>query len=371
MDNCQVCYSLSKCVTCKATFAYLKEKCVCNNGRNYFLDSTLNTCILCQSALDNSSNLYLANCLLCQTSSVNYANGIECLDCADGFYLSAGTCLACLSGCQKCTSNTSCCSCSAPAWTMNNGVCICNSARNYFSDGNSSCLTCNRTNCTVCSNLTTCLMCTLDSYVNASGVCAPTVCANSLVEGIETCDDGNMIDGDGCSSSCQIEAYYFCNNVPPPSVCYFDNRFNIQIQSIAASCNKLTLNFKIYPFYDYYNSASYALFLRSYSLNSSTVTKVTQQNEIVTYELAYTQTIQGVNATFVFEPSALGLNQTSTYPLNQITFAIVPNNNVLAIYYEPQTCDSMESMKKATDAIFYLSYGTLFVSALPCKIVGL
>lgn len=32
-----------------------------------------------------------------------------------------------------------------------------------------------------------------------------TVCGNNLVEGNETCDDGNTIDGDGCSSTCQTE----------------------------------------------------------------------------------------------------------------------------------------------------------------------
>jgi len=31
------------------------------------------------------------------------------------------------------------------------------------------------------------------------------VCGNSTVEGVENCDDGNLRDGDGCSSSCQLE----------------------------------------------------------------------------------------------------------------------------------------------------------------------
>ncbi len=34
--------------------------------------------------------------------------------------------------------------------------------------------------------------------------CTPT-CGNSIVEGAETCDDGNNIDGDGCSSTCVAE----------------------------------------------------------------------------------------------------------------------------------------------------------------------
>ena len=33
----------------------------------------------------------------------------------------------------------------------------------------------------------------------------PPVCGNGVVEGFEDCDDGNTVDGDGCSRSCTIE----------------------------------------------------------------------------------------------------------------------------------------------------------------------
>ena len=34
----------------------------------------------------------------------------------------------------------------------------------------------------------------------------PNECGNGVLEGAEECDDGNAVDGDGCSSTCQIEA---------------------------------------------------------------------------------------------------------------------------------------------------------------------
>jgi cysteine-rich repeat protein len=40
----------------------------------------------------------------------------------------------------------------------------------------------------------------------------PPCCGNGIVEQGETCDDGNTVDGDGCSSTCTIE-------VPPPPPC--------------------------------------------------------------------------------------------------------------------------------------------------------
>jgi cysteine-rich repeat protein len=37
-----------------------------------------------------------------------------------------------------------------------------------------------------------------------------SVCGNGILEGNEVCDDGNTIDGDGCSSTC--DAVYFCGD---------------------------------------------------------------------------------------------------------------------------------------------------------------
>ncbi|MEC8051961.1 MAG: hypothetical protein VX210_14310 [Myxococcota bacterium] len=40
-------------------------------------------------------------------------------------------------------------------------------------------------------------------------------CGNSVLDGIETCDDGNTTGGDGCSTSCQVEAGYQCDDALP------------------------------------------------------------------------------------------------------------------------------------------------------------
>ena len=44
-------------------------------------------------------------------------------------------------------------------------------------------------------------------------------CGDSYVQVSEECDDGNNIDGDGCSAlDCTIEPMYICNN-KVPNVC--------------------------------------------------------------------------------------------------------------------------------------------------------
>lgn len=39
----------------------------------------------------------------------------------------------------------------------------------------------------------------------------PAECGDFVVNGVEVCDDGNLVDGDGCSSTCTIEAGFMCS----------------------------------------------------------------------------------------------------------------------------------------------------------------
>jgi|GEM_PF-2221192 len=50
-----------------------------------------------------------------------------------------------------------------------------------------------------------------------SGVSIGQICGNGTFENTEQCDDNNTVNGDGCSSSCQIESGWVCNG--QPSVC--------------------------------------------------------------------------------------------------------------------------------------------------------
>eukprot|EP00961_Rhodomonas_salina_P062739 842301-Rhodomonas_salina.1 len=41
--------------------------------------------------------------------------------------------------------------------------------------------------------------------------CAPNVCGDGFVGNGEPCDDGNLVDGDGCSSFCVVEDFDLCD----------------------------------------------------------------------------------------------------------------------------------------------------------------
>ena len=48
-------------------------------------------------------------------------------------------------------------------------------------------------------------------------MCSASSCGNGITEGTETCDDADSINGDGCSSTCQIETGYLCAPLQPSS----------------------------------------------------------------------------------------------------------------------------------------------------------
>ncbi|MEO7327879.1 MAG: DUF4215 domain-containing protein, partial [Minicystis sp.] len=57
------------------------------------------------------------------------------------------------------------------------------------------------------------------SSVCTGGFCAAPLCGDGVKNGVETCDDGPVLaNGDGCSSTCTVEAGYTCNGASP-SVC--------------------------------------------------------------------------------------------------------------------------------------------------------
>ncbi|MBL8740925.1 MAG: DUF4215 domain-containing protein, partial [Myxococcales bacterium] len=40
---------------------------------------------------------------------------------------------------------------------------------------------------------------------DVSVICEPPVCGDGILASSEACDDSNLLDGDGCSSTCRLE----------------------------------------------------------------------------------------------------------------------------------------------------------------------
>jgi cysteine-rich repeat protein len=59
----------------------------------------------------------------------------------------------------------------------------------------------------------------INSLTGCSILFPPTVCGDGLRYGSEECDDGNMIDGDGCSSACVVEGAGTLDQTFDPDSC--------------------------------------------------------------------------------------------------------------------------------------------------------
>ncbi len=57
------------------------------------------------------------------------------------------------------------------------------------------------------------LACNADCTIDTSG-CTTSMCGNGTVESGEGCDDGNAVDGDGCSMGCTVETGWTCTGSP-------------------------------------------------------------------------------------------------------------------------------------------------------------
>ena len=73
---------------------------------------------------------------------------------------------------------------------------------------------------TICGTTTNCGSCLLSETCNATLQCEIT-CGNGVIDSGEGCDDENIIDGDGCNSTCQIELGWDCTG--EPSECFACN----------------------------------------------------------------------------------------------------------------------------------------------------
>jgi large repetitive protein len=141
----------------------------------------------------------------------NVAEGTEQCDGSD---LKGATCqsLGFISGTLAC----------GPNCTYNTSGCVA-SACNTPSDCPGTDTVCRTRTCSagVCgvNFAPTTTLCGTGQACDGAGNCVtvPPVCGNGIVEPGEQCDDGNTLSGDGCSSTCQVEAGYQCTG--QPSVC--------------------------------------------------------------------------------------------------------------------------------------------------------
>lgn len=211
--NCLNCTSATGCTLCQPNYIFASPNCVldCSPVAN------CSTCILSNATIQ---------CTACKTGYSLMSNACSTV-CGDGIVISPQQCddgtTTGLNGCSSnCTvqntyfcvnSPSSCSSCIAFCNTCTNAsVCISCFTNYTYNTGSASCTIdcsvvayCNTCNFTSEINCITCLT----GFSLSSNICS-SLCGDGILVIIEQCDDGNLVNGDGCSSNCTIEPTYYC-----------------------------------------------------------------------------------------------------------------------------------------------------------------
>lgn len=233
----------SSCDDCPpGTFSELQQAATCQlcPRGHYNSEPTQSSCLPCQAGSSSEQgSISPSNCTLCPSGTFSGQPGQDCTVCIPGTFTNqpgqtscdlcpsgtfstAGVCIECppgqyngLSGqaaCSNCplgtfssatgaTSISTCEPCppgnSSP---VGSGICIPCPIGSYKDQAGGPCLECPFGQTTVTEGSTEC----------------QTTCGNSVIDQGETCDDGNLVDGDGCSSTCQIEPGWTCSQPGNP-----------------------------------------------------------------------------------------------------------------------------------------------------------
>jgi cysteine-rich repeat protein len=94
------------------------------------------------------------------------------------------------------------------------------------------------------------MICCHGYFMNIEAVRCDEICGDGLLFELP-CDDGNLRDGDGCSSACTIETGYVCMNgsTTAPSICSYNGSMSVTLQTgdKSPTSNSLTLTYSIQP----------------------------------------------------------------------------------------------------------------------------
>ena len=248
ITGCDQCTNTSLCLVC-VTPTYLLNGGGCTvcatfiaNCKNCTDNATCTGCVASYGLVDPST------CSLCSTLMTGCqlcTDAVTCTACYSGYFLSGSTCLPCYKGvdnCAICSSATVCLLCNSDSYlSAGNTTCICNTGLVKISGlcapaGCSSayrfgtatvCLACNATLNFKYVNSTSCACMT--GFVLSGNTCN-LVCGDGIVV-TEGCDDGNVINGDGCSSTCTVETNYQCVNgsLTSASVCVYTSEITVEL----------------------------------------------------------------------------------------------------------------------------------------------
>jgi len=267
-QNCKACIGKSNfCINgCEKPYLFKDNKCIADCGDSYA--SYKGNCEPCD--IGCASCKFVDNkkiCLSCDSDK--YMSDNICVsECPYGQYgnQETGLCEYCSSECKECFGKTfhECYSCNTKEGYMmlKENTCLLPTCTVgfYYNKTQSECQNC-PAECTECSNFTNCATCkqgylydykTEKCYdpCNKIGFThkegnnleqCTEICGDARNMGVLECDDGNLVDGDGCSKDCKIEEFYECSGGDHENADICINRKPLEIKSFKYFGNRTAI----------------------------------------------------------------------------------------------------------------------------------
>ncbi|CDW80137.1 UNKNOWN [Stylonychia lemnae] len=271
--SCETCTGAGPdmCTICSPGYYRKGKLCVSACAFDEFLVN--DTCRSCDPKCSSCFGISQNQCYTCaenlDTGIGYFQHKTSCLStCPDGFYPDyiLKICSPCKPECATCNSLNFCTSCVYGPYQLNDGECThftCLDTQYRALKPQLSCFECDST-CQTCQGVSKydCLSCKAkDKFVaqqclscnQQPGMTEPLddsstecieICGDGFNYGFYQCDDGNLINGDGCSSTCSIEQGYYCTpgTKYTPSICQ-DNKNPTPRVSMVTANNLIYIEF--------------------------------------------------------------------------------------------------------------------------------
>jgi hypothetical protein len=108
----------------------------------------------------------------------------------------------------------------------------------------------------------------------------------------------------------------------------------------------------------------------SVNLTGTNLSYSYNDNGTLTVDAAYNSTIQGENATLLFNPIASNSPLFASTPPSQIDFAVDPDNNIAAVYYDNTTYSNVKVFDALAQTLMYASLAGFVAGLVLGKFIG-
>jgi cysteine-rich repeat protein len=240
-------------------------------------DNTHHQCVACHYSCLTCSSNSASNCLTCNSSNFRHmvSPSPTTCNCMTNYVSSGGAmcnlCSAYMTGCLTCSSTSTCSSCipgytGSSSCTCSTGSIVsgyCNTVYGCITisdiNGTQTCTTCNSTLLVELNSIFKCA-CITGTTTLSDQSCDP-ICGDNYVLAVEGCDDGNLINGDGCSSSCTVETNWSCVGVlTQGSTCKIN--VTVSLNYIGSfrdtNANRAYIYFKLTPYFKEYLKVNFS-----------------------------------------------------------------------------------------------------------------